>query len=325
MKQTPFERRHQADWQDFARQLDALERGKPGPDSRQFPAAYRRLCRQLALAEERGYGSRLVEQLQQLALRGHHQFYRHRSHLGAQGIGFLLGGFPRLVREEWRLVLAASLLFYGSLLAMGLLVYHFPELVYSLLAPDQVAQLEAMYDPDASRLGRFGERSSAADWMMFGYYVMNNLGIAFQTFAGGLLLGLGSLFFLLVNGLSIGAAAGHLTGIGYTDTFWPFVIGHGAFELTAITFAGAAGLKLGWALFAPGRLPRGEALRQAAARSVRLVAGALLLLLVAAFVEAYWSSMTFTGTPLKYAVGVLLWGLVAAYFLLAGRPAHAPD
>lgn len=325
MKQSPFEQRHQAEWQDFDRQLEALEHGKPGADSRHFPAAYRRLCRHLALAEERGYGSRLIEQLQQLALRGHRQFYRHRSHLGAQCIGFLLGGFPRLVREEWRLVLAASLLFYGSLFIMGLLVYLFPELVYSLLASDQVAQLEAMYDPDASRLGRFGERSSAADWMMFGYYVMNNFGIAFQTFASGLLFGLGSLFFLLVNGLSIGAAAGHLTGIGYTDTFWPFVIGHGAFELTAITFAGAAGLKLGWALFTPGRLPRGEALRQAAARSVRLIAGVLLLLLVAAFIEAYWSSMPLTRAPLKYAVGALLWLLVAAYFLLVGRTHHAPD
>ncbi|GAB3462682.1 stage II sporulation protein M [Azotobacter salinestris] len=325
MKQNAFERRHLAEWQDFARQLDALEHGRAGADSRHFPATYRRLCRQLALAEERGYGSRLVERLQQLALRGHRQFYRHRNPLAARCLGFLLGGFPRLVREEWRPVLAASLLFYGSLLAMGLLVYLFPELVYSLLAPEQVAQMEAMYDPDASRLGRFGERSSAADWMMFGYYVMNNFGIAFQTFASGLLFGLGSLFFLLINGLSIGAVAGHLSGIGYTDTFWPFVIGHGAFELTAIAFAGAAGLKLGWALCAPGRLRRGEALRQAAARSVRLIAGVLLLLLIAAFIEAYWSSMTFTGAPLKYAVGVLLWLLVAAYFLLAGRTRHAPE
>jgi len=325
MKQAPFEQRHQAEWQAFARQLAALERGRGGPDSRQFPAAYRRLCRQLALAEERGYGDQRVEQLRQLVLRGHHQLYRHRNPLPARCLGFLLGGFPRLVREEWRPVLLASLLFYGSLLLMGLLVYGFPELAYSLLTSEQVAQAEAMYDPDASRLGRFGERSSAADWMMFGYYVMNNLGIAFQIFAGGLLLGLGSLFFLLLNGLSIGAVAGHLTGIGYTRTFWPFVVGHGAFELTAITLSGAAGLKLGWALLAPGRLPRGEALHQAASRSVRLLAGALLLLLIAAFIEAYWSSLALTGVMLKYAVGTLLWGLLAAYFLFAGRSARAPD
>ncbi|WP_439886210.1 stage II sporulation protein M [Pseudomonas sp. MBLB4123] len=326
MKQSLFESRHQADWQAFAAQLEALERGKA--DAAQctgFAAAYRRLCQQLALAQARGYSNHLVEQLQQLALRGHQQFYRHRSPLGAQLLGFLLGGFPRLVRAEWRCVLAASLLFFGSLLGMGLLVYLFPELVYSLMDPEQVSSMEQMYDPDARRLGRFSERDSGDDWLMFGFYIMNNIGIAFQTFASGLLLGLGSLFFLLFNGLMIGAVAGHLTQIGYGQTFWSFVIGHGAFELTAIALAGAAGLKLGWALLAPGRLPRGEALRLAAARSVRLVGGVILLLLLAAFVEAYWSSMTLASANVKYGVGAGLWLLVLAYLTLAGRDRHAPD
>ena len=326
MKQSLFESLHQADWQAFAAQLEALERGKA--DSAQsggFAAAYRRICQQLALAEARGYSNHLVEQLQHLAMRGHQQFYRHRSPLGAQLLGFVLAGFPRLVRAEWRCVLAASLLFFGSLLGMGVLVYLFPELVYSLVDPEQVASMEQMYDPDARRLGRFAERDSGDDWLMFGFYIMNNIGIAFQTFASGLLLGLGSLFFLLFNGLMIGAVAGHLSQIGYGQTFWSFVIGHGAFELTAIALAGAAGLKLGWALLAPGRLPRGEALRLAAARSVRLVGGVILFLLLAAFIEAYWSSMTLASPTLKYAVGAGLWLLVLAYLLLAGRSAHAPD
>jgi uncharacterized membrane protein SpoIIM required for sporulation len=326
MKQSLFESRHQADWQSFSALLDTLERGKA--DSLQckcFAHDYRRLCQQLALAQARGYSSHLIEQLQQLAMRGHQQFYRHRSPLGAQLIGFLLGGFPRLVRAEWRCVLAASLLFFGSLLGMGALVYAFPELIYSLVDPEQVASMERMYDPDASRLGRFAERGSGDDWMMFGYYIMNNIGIAFQTFASGLLFGLGSLFFLLFNGLMIGAVAGHLTQIGYGATFWSFVVGHGAFELTAIALAGGAGLKLGWALLAPGRLSRGEALRLAAARSVRLIGGVIVFLLLAAFIEAYWSSMTLASPPLKYLVGGGLWLLVLAYLLLAGRGVHAPD
>lgn len=326
MKQSLFESRHQADWQAFAAQLEALERGKAdSTESSGFAAAYRRLCQQLALAEARGYSNHLVEQLQQLAMRGHQQFYRHRSPLGAQLLGFVLAGFPRLVRAEWRYVLAASLLFFGSLLAMGVLVYLFPELVYSLVDPEQVASMEQMYDPDARRLGRFAERDSGDDWLMFGFYIMNNIGIAFQTFASGLLFGLGSLFFLLYNGLVIGAIAGHLTRIGYSETFWSFVIGHGAFELTAIALAGAAGLKLGWALLAPGRLRRGEALRQAAGQAIRLVAGVILFLLIAAFVEAYWSSMTYASPLTKYWVGAGLWLLVIAYFLLAGRTRHAPD
>jgi uncharacterized membrane protein SpoIIM required for sporulation len=327
MKQSQFETLHQAEWQAFNETLEALERGKklaPSSSTR-FPAAYRRVCQQLALAQARGYGPRFVEHLQLLAQRGHHQLYRHRSPLAGRLLGFFLGGFGRLVREEWRYVAAASLAFYLSLLGMAALVLAYPELVYSLISPDQVAEMEAMYDPDATRLGRFGERGSGDDWVMFGYYVMHNIGIAFQTFSGGLLFGLGSLFYLLFNGLIIGAIAGHLTGIGYDQPFWSFVIGHGAFELTAITLAGAAGLKLGAALIAPGRQTRSEALRHAAASAVRLIVGATLLLLIAAFIEAYWSSMTYPSAQVKYAVGALLWLLVGAYLALSGRRPNAPE
>lgn len=326
MKQSLFETRHQPQWQNFSERLDALERGKadkqPGET---FASDYRRICHQLALAQERGYSSYLIDSLHQLAMRGHQQLYRHRSPIGAQFLSFILGGFPRLVRAEWRLVLVASLLFFGSLIGMGLLVYFFPDLIYSIVSPKQVSDMESMYDPAARRIGQAIERESSDDWVMFGYYIMNNIGIAFQTYASGLLFGLGSLFFLLFNGLMIGAVAGHLTDIGFGQTFWSFVVGHGAFELTAIALAGAAGLKLGWALLAPGRLTRAEALRLAAQTSVRLVGGVILFLLIAAFIEAYWSSMTWPTPTLKYAVGIALWALVIAYLTLAGRTSHAPD
>lgn len=325
MKQSLFESRHQALWQRLREQLEQLERGQATPETCiRFPEDYRRLCQHLALAQERGYSSFLIDPLQQLALRGHQQLYRQRSPLGARVLGFILAGFPQLVREEWRFVLAASLVFFGSLLGIGLLVYLVPELIYSVVSPQQVAEMQRLYDPDASRLGRLANRAAGEDWMMFGYYIMNNIGIAFQTFASGLLFGLGSLFFLFFNGLTIGAVAGHLTQIGYGATFWSFVVGHSAFELSAIALAGAAGLKMGWALIAPGRLPRSEALLLAARTSVRLICGVILFLLIAAFIEAYWSSLTWPALWIKYLVGSACWLLVLAYLIFAGRR-HAPE
>lgn len=324
MNQAAFEARHRAEWQHLEQQLRLLEQGRRLDDAGDFPATCRRLARQLAMARSRAYADSLVEYLQRLNLRAHQQLYRPRREAGPRLLGFLLGGLPRQARAAWRSILLASLLFYGPLLLMALLVYHYPDLVHSLLGASRLAELERMYDPDASRLGPLSTRDSADDWLMFGYYILNNLGVAFQTFAGGLLLGIGSLFFLLSNGLNIGAMAGHLIRIGHDETFLGFVIGHGAFELTAITFAGAAGLQLGSALLAPGRLSRAAALRQRATGCIGLLGGVIGLLLIAAFVEAYWSSSTRFGTGTKYAVGALLWLLVAAYFLLAGRQTETP-
>ena len=325
MKQSLFESRHKAEWERFAVALERLEQGKETAQVSDFPKAYRRLCQHLALAQARGYSSFLIDSLQQQVLRGHQQLYRHRSRLGAQIISFILADFPRLVREQWRFVAAASLLFFGSLIGFGVLVYLFPELIYNLIPAEQVREMQGMYDPVAGHLGRSAERAASEDWVMFGYYIMHNIGIAFQTFASGLLFGLGSAFFLFFNGLMIGAVAGHLTHIGFGQTFWSFVIGHGAFELTAIALAGAAGLQLGWALIAPGRLPRAEALRLAARKSVLLICGVRLFLLIAAFIEAYWSSTTAPTPMTKYLVGAVLWVLVAGYLLFAGRVRHAPE
>jgi len=229
MKQRQFEQRYQGEWSTFAERLGALEHSRrKNPAGDGFTEQYRQICRHLALAQERGYSSHLIDPLQQLAMRGHQQLYRHRSQFMAQLLGFVLADFPRLVRAEWRLVAIACVLFFGSLIVMGLLVYGYPDLIYSVVSPAQVGEMESMYDPAARRIGQAAERASSTDWLMFGYYIMHNIGIAFQTFASGLLLGIGSLFFLFFNGLMIGAVAGHLTDVGFGETFWPFVVGHGA-------------------------------------------------------------------------------------------------
>lgn len=332
MKQSLFESRYQKSWEAFDQRLMVLEthRGKVGKtvkeaDVEDFAAAYRSICQQLALAQERGYSSYLIDPLQQLAMRGHQQLYRHRSHFFGSLIAFLLVGFPRRVRAEWSFVLIAGVLFFGSLIGMGILVYMYPDLIYSAMTPAQVTNMESMYDPSASTLGKGVERASSDDLQMFGFYIMHNIGIGFQTFASGFLAGIGSAFFLLFNGVTIGAVAGHLTQIGYNRTFWSFVVGHGAFELTAIMLSGAAGLKLGWALIAPGRRTRGEALQWAAKRSLELVYGVIVFLMIAAFLEAYWSSTTIFAPLVKFIVGGCLWAAVIAYLVFAGRGAHAPD
>ena len=114
MKQAPFEASHAAEWAAF----EAFLENKKSFDPAEMPTRFRRLCQSLALAAERHYSADLVDRLNRLALRGHHALYANRRRESQQILEFLIAGFPRLVREEWRLVLAAALLFFGPLLAM---------------------------------------------------------------------------------------------------------------------------------------------------------------------------------------------------------------
>jgi uncharacterized membrane protein SpoIIM required for sporulation len=162
-------------------------------------------------------------------------------------------------------------------------------------------------------------RDADDNFAMFGFYIWNNVKIGFQTFATGLAFGLGSVFYLAFNGIYIGAVAGHLTQAGYGMPFWSFVAGHSSLELVAIAISGAAGLKLGGALIAPGRLSRKSALVAAARPAVRLMYGAAAMFFAAAFVEAFWSPLTVVPPATKYAVGAVLWAVVLGYLAFGGR------
>ncbi len=322
MKQRRFENCHAEEWHAFAARLDRLERrpqpGAPGPLAvAELPAAYRRLCQHLAIARSRCYSDSLQARLNQLALRAHQQFYRPHPRRWQAVLDFLTADFPRRVRADARLFWLCAALLVLPLLGMALAVYRAPELIYSLLSPESVADLETLYAPDRAA----PDRAASTDLAMFGYYIRNNIGIGFRTFAGGILLGVGAAFMLVLNGVFIGAISGYLTARGLTETFYAFVAGHGPFELTGIVLAGVAGLKLGWAVVAPGRLDRADALRRAAADGVRLIVGVAALLVLAAFVEAFWSSNRAIPTTIKYAAGTAGWVLVALYLSRAGRRA----
>lgn len=275
------------------------------------------MCHYLAIAKERKYSYFLVEQLNDLVLRGHQHLYSLKKTRSRQLIEFFVKDYPSLVRKEWKYVCVALALFYLSGGAMASITLVFPELIHSVFDQSQINQFEEMYNPEKRLKGR--TRDSDTNLQMFGYYIGHNIGISFQVFAGGLFLGLGTIFYLTYNGIIMGTVASHLGSAGFSSTFFPFVVGHASFELTAIVISGAAGLKLGFAIIAPGRNSRADALKKAARTSVKLVYGVIVMLLIAAFIEAFWSSGSVVGNTVKYTVGAGLWILVIAYFAFSGK------
>jgi uncharacterized membrane protein SpoIIM required for sporulation len=317
VKETQFIAAREPDW---TRWDDWLARQRtdtalPFP-AQEIPHRFRELCRDLSLARDRNYSSPLIDRLQQRVLRVQQRIYGAQPRQRQAWLRFFAAGFPALVRREWRFVVTAAVLFLVPLALYIAAAQRWPESVYLVLPAEAAVDMEAMYSPDAPHIGR--PRGASDEFFMLGVYIYNNVRIDFQCFAGGILFGLGSVFFLLYNGLFIGAVAGHLTRLGYGSTFWSFVAGHSSFELIGAILAGAAGLRIGYALVAPGALTRGAALRAAARVAVRLLYGAAAMTACAAFVEAFWSPQRALPNELKYSVGIALWVAWILYFALAG-------
>jgi len=317
MRQERFEAQHGELW----RSLEAWLHGDPVMNDEDVPAAYRCLCHHVALARERCYAPVLHERLQSLALSMHQRLYAGSD--GGRGLWrFFAQDFPRLVRRECSVVITASVLLFGSWVAAFLVVRRNPDLVNLVLSPSQAAEYARMYDPAARAVaGASGEGTSGPmrDVAMFGHYIWNNIGIDFQIFGSGLVLGIGAIFALLFNGIHGGVVMAHLTNQGYIATFYGFVSGHSSFELIGAALSGAAGMRLGLALVRPGRRSRREALREAGKSGARLVMGAASMTFIAAAIEGFWSANTLVPWKVKLGIGIALWTLLVAYFLFAGR------
>ncbi len=320
-----FEALYQNEWQELEERLDVALKRKVADKTAQplrgerIAALYRRACEHLALARARAYPAYLVDRLDRMTADAHQVIYQQRELGGAALRRLVARDFPRAVRASSGYVWLATALLAVPALVLGVLVYFRPGLILSVVDAAAAAQFEQMYSMSAESIGR--TRDAGSDWTMFGFYIRNNVGIAFQCFASGLAAGLGSIFYLVYNGALFGAIAGYLTERGLGSTFYSFVVTHGAFELTAIALSGAAGLKLGHSLLAPGRRTRRQSLVHAARECVVIVYGVAAMLIVAAAVEAFWSSAAWVPSAVKFAVAGICWLVVFAYLALQGRHA----
>lgn len=340
VKQSTFVARHEPRWQAFDTLCQELgvpitpistatsrtqSTPKKGTHTDSYPliALYREICMHYALAKQRHYSPTLVQALHERVMIGHELIYATRPAYHHRLLEFFFFTFPNRLRQHQKLFWFACGFFYLPLFIMGVACYVNDTLIYEIMSQSEVANMESMYNPTNRHLGRDADRASDTDLMMFGHYIKNNISIAMGMYGLGFFAGIGTLIWSLYNSLIIGAVAGHLTGIGFGATFWQFVVGHGAFELTGIVIAIMSGLRLGLGIVSPAPYRRADALKVAGIESVQLLIGSVMLIFLAAFIEAFWSSSSVIPPTIKYAVALVLWGLVIIYLVKSGRT-HEP-
>ncbi len=282
----------------------------------EYSRLFRELSNDLAIIRSRGWGEQLESYLNSLVARGHNLFYAAPPGGFRTVAQFLGSGFPCLFRKYKGYMLAGTLLFYVPLIVTWVLVQNNPDVGQLFVAKGTLQQVNAMYSYDPDLVDAQPNDSRAE---MGGFYVWNNIGIAFRCYVGGIIFGVITVYLMVFNGATIGTMAGYVIASGNSKSFLSFVVSHGSFELTAICIAGGAGLMLGNAILHPGQRTRQEALRVIVFDSVQLALGAGAMLAIAAAIEGFWSPPNGIPSAAKFMVGGVLWAAVFAYLGLAGR------
>jgi uncharacterized membrane protein SpoIIM required for sporulation len=264
-----------------------------------FATLFRSACADLARARAAGYPDDLIDYLNSLAAQCHNAFYIAPPARFRRIWPFFTTTFPLTVCRNIRYVIAGLAFFYLPLFATAALAQLDEEVLYQLIPKETLESFEKMHSK-----GHTEGRGEAVDIVMTGFYVKHNISIAFTCFATGIFVGLGSLFLLVFNGLTIGAVLGFIGQTPSAMNLLSFIAGHGPWELTAIGISGAAGLRLGFGAIITGSRRRGESLRLAGRDAIRLVLGAGAMLVVAAGLEGFFSPSALP-PEIKFGVGAV--------------------
>jgi uncharacterized membrane protein SpoIIM required for sporulation len=303
-------------WQRLEDLLGMLQgtslRGLSKIEVRELGELYRRAATDLAIARAETRDPKLINYLNSLVIRAHGKIYRAEG----EGSSVVRKFFARDLPRAFRRSLNYTLLAFGVFLVFGVLSFAL-----------------CTYDPEFALILGLEEYRVAAEtnspwWLdindanpIFSSYILtNNIRVAFNAFAFGVLFGIGTLYILMFNGISIGGtlAVCYKANPAFGNELVTFMVGHGVIELTCIFIAGGAGMMIGYAIVDPGDLTRGQALKKAGMEAAKLVIGVACFLVIAGLIEGFISP---SGLPavVKYATGILTGAAMLSYLLLAGR------
>ena len=327
MNAEQFVRTHRSDWERLDTLVDQAQKNGlaslPDEELHELGALYRRAAADLARAQTRHAsthaGRELVRSLNDLVLRAHAQVYSAPAPKPLRALRFLMWGFPAAFRRQWRAItLAGVFLFLPAMLAHLAVVVN--QDLAPLFVPDSAIQ-EVQKRAEQKIITGWGANTNfdgiLSSPAISSFIMTNNIRVSFGALAMGVTAGIGTAFMLIQNGMLIGGLGGVATNENVDLLFWAVILPHGVIELTAICIAGGAGLVLARAIYAPGDLPRRDALRLAGTEAARLIIGVILLLVIAGIIEGFLTPLPLP--PLFKIAFALMTGVVLLLYL-AARP-----
>jgi uncharacterized membrane protein SpoIIM required for sporulation len=327
MNAEQFVRTHRSDWERLDELVNKAQKARlaalSDDELHEMGALYRRASADLARAQTRHSnthaGRELVRSLNDLVLRAHSQVYSAPAPQPLRAWRFVMYGFPAAFRRQWRVIVLAAVFFYLPGILAHLTVVTNQDMA-KIFVPDhairevQRRSKEKIITGWGANTNFEGVLSSPA---VSSYIMTNNIRVTFMALAMGVTAGIGTAAMLIQNGLLIGGLAGVATNENVDLLFWAVILPHGVLELTAICIAGGAGLLLARAIYAPGDLPRRDAIRLAGTEAARLIVGVTLMLVVAGIIEGFITPLPLP--PLFKIAFAMLTGVVMVLHL-AARP-----
>jgi uncharacterized membrane protein SpoIIM required for sporulation len=327
LRSDKFRIEREGEWRRLEAIITRMERGGlrriEDDDLLALPTLYRTAASSLAVARETSLDSATLTYLEALVQRAWFQVYGPRQGFARWLRAFLLGGWSRAVREIWLDICIALFVMVAGAVVGWLLVAQ-DENWYYRLVPGGLADTRV---PGATReqlLATLASEESAVGLSSFAAQLFsNNSAVSILAFALGFAFGIPSLLLLVHNMAVLGALLWLFDGQGLVVELAAWLSVHGTTELFGILLAGAAGLHIGRTMAFPGSRSVLDAAGEAGQRGAVVMVGVVIMMIIAAFLEAFPRQLV-DGTGPRFLIGGAMLTFWLAYFVLY-RPAQPEE
>lgn len=317
MKETAFIQQNKDKWRKFE-ELNKSQNSNPDEVSELFVE----ITEDLSYAQT-FYPRRSVRvYLNGIAQQVFTQLYKFRKNPLKKFVEFWMKGLPLEMYRSRKNLLISFLIFSISCL-IGVISTENDINFAKVVLSDSYVEMTNSFIESGDPMAVYKDSPS---YEMFLQIFFNNIQVAFYCFIFGIFFSVGTGLFLVTNGIMLGSFQSYFYYKGLTKsavfgkqllftTFLSIWI-HGAFEISAIIIAGAAGLTLGNGLMFPGTYSRLQSLQITAKRGIKIMVGLIPFFFIAAVFESWVTRHTEWPVWLKLMIILSSFIIVILYFVI---------
>lgn len=282
----------------------------------QLSALYVEVSDNLSYAQTFYPESKTAKYLNMLSTQAHQKIYKTKKESRSRIITYFTKEFP-LFFYQYQKQLLISFLTFLLFVGVGAFSASTDKTFSRMIMGDAYIDmtLENMQNGDPMAVYKKG-----AEMDMFLGITLNNIKVALRTFVFGLLLGVGTLYSLMRNGIMLGTFQYFLFDHGY---FWESVRTiwiHGTIEISAIIVAGCAGLVVGKSILFPATYTRLKSFTKGVKSGLKIVISTVPFFIIAGFMESFVTRHT--EMPDWVAIAIITLSLLLIVFYYVIYPQH---
>lgn len=308
MKETAFINQNKKKWAKFERMSSQKQ-----SDPDELSDLFIEITDDLAYARTH-YSKRSVKvYLNSLAQKSFHRIYKEKRTPFSAFFQFWTTSLPLEMYRIRKALLASFIVFVVGMLIGMVSTIDDPDFLGAVIGYEYVHMTEQNI-ANGEPMSVYG--NNGGEMYSFISIAQNNLRVTLMAFVLGIFFSVGSAIYMFFNGIMVGAFQWFFKVRGLLLTSFLTIWVHGAFEISGIVIAGAAGITLGNGFMFPGTLTRMQSLSIAAKRGMKVIIGLFPVILFAAFIEGFASRHTEWPDPVKAGIIFLSFTIMIFYFVI---------